>query len=100
MARRARLCALTPGSFVRFWHGGVHGVLLCQAESAEAVAAFVAACRYPINRIGVGVGLGEGGRGVGSENTAGAVWGIGRDDYLRKKPSRGRSTPKANCSWA
>lgn len=82
----------TSGEIVRFnaWQfrqilaRGVHGVLLCQAESAEAVAAFVAACRYPINRIGVGVGLGEGGRGVGSENTAGAVWGIGRDDYLRK----------------
>lgn len=82
----------TSGEIVRFnaWQfrqilaRGVHGVLLCQAESAEAVAAFVAACRYPINRIGVGAGLGEGGRGVGSENTAGAVWGIGRDDYLRK----------------
>lgn len=82
----------TSGEIVRFnaWQfrqilaRGVHGVLLCQAESAEAVAAFVAACRYPINRIGVGMGLGEGGRGVGSENTAGAVWGIGRDDYLRK----------------
>ena len=82
----------TSGEIVRFnaWQfrqilaRGVHGVLLCQAESAEAVGAFVAACRYPINRIGVGAGLGEGGRGVGSENTAGAVWGIGRDDYLRK----------------
>ena len=82
----------TSGEIVRFnaWQfrqilaRGVHGVLLCQAESAEAVAAFVAACRYPINRIGVGMGLGEGGRGVGSENTARAVWGIGRDDYLRK----------------
>ena len=82
----------TSGEIVRFnaWQfrqilaRGVHGVLLCQAESAEAVAAFVAACRYPINRIGFGAGLGEGGRGVGSENPAGAVWGIGRDDYLRK----------------
>jgi 2-keto-3-deoxy-L-rhamnonate aldolase RhmA len=26
---------------------GVHGVLLCQAESADAVRAFVEACRYP-----------------------------------------------------
>ncbi len=32
---------------------GVHGVLLCQAETPEAVAAFVESCRYPINRIGV-----------------------------------------------
>lgn len=82
----------TSGEIVRYnaWQfrqilaRGVHGVLLCQAESAEAVATFVAACRYPINKIGVGEWLGEGLRGVGSENTAGPVWGIGRDEYLRK----------------
>lgn len=62
---------------------GVHGILLCQAESADAVRAFVEACRYPINRIGVGEGLGIGGRGVGSEPTAAPVWGLDRDDYLR-----------------
>ena len=28
---------------------GVHGLLLCHAESAEAVAAFVSAVRYPFN---------------------------------------------------
>src|SRR3954464_13100703 len=32
---------------------GVHGILLCQAESAGAVRAFVESCRYPINTIGV-----------------------------------------------
>ncbi len=32
---------------------GVHGILLCQAESADAVRAFVAGCRYPINLQGV-----------------------------------------------
>src|SRR5579871_3748469 len=32
---------------------GVHGVLLCQAESAEAVRAFVESCRYPHHRAGV-----------------------------------------------
>src|SRR5439155_1699486 len=26
---------------------GVHGILLCQAESADAVRAFVESCRYP-----------------------------------------------------
>ena len=62
---------------------GVHGILLCQAESADAVRAFVEACRYPINRIGVGEGLGVGGRGVGSEPTAAPVWGLDRDNYLR-----------------
>jgi len=62
---------------------GVHGVLLCQAENAEAVTAFVEACRYPINRIGVGTGLEEGRRGVGSEPSSAPVWGLDRDTYLR-----------------
>lgn len=63
---------------------GVHGILLCQAETPDAVAAFVQACRYPINRIGVGEGLGQGTRGVGSEPSAAPVWGVDRDEYLRK----------------
>jgi 4-hydroxy-2-oxoheptanedioate aldolase len=63
---------------------GVHGILLCQAETPEAVQAFVEACRYPINRIGVGDRLGEGRRGVGSEPSATAIWGVDRDTYLRK----------------
>ncbi|MCX6049469.1 MAG: aldolase/citrate lyase family protein [Chloroflexi bacterium] len=62
---------------------GVHGVLLCQAEDPEAVRAFVEACRYPINRIGVGEGLAEGRRGVGSEPSATPIWGVSRDEYLR-----------------
>lgn len=82
----------TSGEIVRYnsWQfrqilaRGVHGILLCQAESAAAVRAFVEACRYPINRIGVGEGLGEGTRGVGSEPSAAAIWGLNRDDYLRK----------------
>ena len=63
---------------------GVHGILLCQAETPAAVAAFVEACRYPINRIGVGTGLEEGRRGVGSEPSAAPVWGLDRDSYLRR----------------
>ena len=63
---------------------GVHGILLCQAETPGAVAAFVEACRYPINRIGVGAGLEEGRRGVGSEPSAAPVWGLDRDSYLRR----------------
>ena len=64
---------------------GVHGILLCQAETAGAVRAFVESCRYPINRIGVGDGkLGEGRRGVGSEGTATAIWGVERDEYVQK----------------
>ena len=63
---------------------GVHGILLCTAESADAVRAFVEACRYPSNLQGVGEGLSKGTRGVGSENTASPVWGVDRDDYILK----------------
>jgi 4-hydroxy-2-oxoheptanedioate aldolase len=63
---------------------GVHGILLCQAESAGAVRAFVESCRYPINRLGVGEKLGPGARGVGSEPSATIIWGLERDDYLRR----------------
>src|SRR5687768_17583379 len=38
---------------------GVHGLLLCHAETPDAVRAFVECCRYPFNKSGVGKGLGE-----------------------------------------
>ena len=83
---------------------GVHGVLLCQAETAGAVRAFVEACRYPHHAAGVdralpdaparlggaavgvpGPGLlGVGTRGRGSEATAAPIWGLSAEDYLRR----------------
>ena len=63
---------------------GAHGILLCQAETPEAVRAFVESCRYPVNRIGVGDGLGRGTRGVGSEPSATAIWGIDPGQYLQR----------------
>jgi 4-hydroxy-2-oxoheptanedioate aldolase len=63
---------------------GVHGILLCQAESAAAVRAFVEGCRYPIQQAGRDRGLGEGRRGVGSEPSATPIWGLERDEYLRR----------------
>src|SRR5205807_3490357 len=69
---------------------GVHGILLCQAESADAVRAFVESCRYPHQSTGIdptlpspvermhgatsainaaGGSLGLGTRGRGSEAT-------------------------------
>ena len=82
---------------------GVHGVLLCQAESADAVRAFVESCRYPQHSDGVdgglptpiermqgaggragGGGLGIGTRGRGSEATAAPVWGISPEEYLER----------------
>ena len=61
---------------------GVHGVLLCQAESADAVRAFVESCRYPIHKLGVGRGLGIGTRGRGSEPSAAPVWGLSPAEYM------------------
>jgi len=85
---------------------GAHGILLCQAESADAVRAFVECCRYPHNTIGVdpkipsplarlegatraahgdsagGKWLGIGTRGRGSEGTAAPVWGLSVEDYM------------------
>ena len=86
---------------------GVHGILLCQAETAGAVRAFVEACRYPHHLQAVDpmlptplarlngapsisvkrpdakgqpylrVGL----RGKGSEPSATPIWGVNGDDY-------------------
>lgn len=64
---------------------GVHGILLCEASSTEAVAAFVESCRYKINDTGVGYGINDGTRGVGSEFKAKLKWGIAEDNDYRAK---------------
>ncbi len=81
---------------------GVHGILLCQAETADAVRAFIESCRYPHNTTGVdpsipsplarmegtkrpadsGELLGIGTRGRGSESTAAPIWGLSIEDYM------------------
>lgn len=63
---------------------GVHGILLCHAETPGAVKAFVESCRFPFQTIGVGQGLGDGRRGSGGQASAAAVWGISVQDYLKK----------------
>lgn len=82
---------------------GVHGILLCQAESADAVRAFVESCRYPHHSAGVDPalpspvermrgsvrnpdcgGLGIGTRGRGSETTAAPIWGISAEEYIQR----------------
>lgn len=81
----------TDGANVRFnaWQfrqilgRGVHGILLCQAESADAVREFVSACRFPHNKLGIDK-LGIGTRGRGSEPTAAPVWGLDTVDYLNR----------------
>ena len=64
---------------------GVHGILLCEATTPDAVAAFVESCRYKINEIGVGFGLKDGTRGVGSEFKAKEKWGLSDDNDYRSK---------------
>jgi 4-hydroxy-2-oxoheptanedioate aldolase len=82
---------------------GVHGVLLCQAETAGAARAFVESCRYPHHKEGVDPGLpsplarmggaagaprapalGTGTRGRGSESTAAPIWGISEAEYRER----------------
>jgi 4-hydroxy-2-oxoheptanedioate aldolase len=81
---------------------GVHGILLCQAETPDAVRAFVEACRYPHHLDGVDPRLpspearlngaerpravegtlGIGTRGRGSETTAAPAWGVSVEEYM------------------
>jgi 4-hydroxy-2-oxoheptanedioate aldolase len=62
---------------------GVHGILLCQAESAEAVREFVRACRFPHHKVGADK-LGIGSRGRGSEPTVTPIWGIDQQQYFAR----------------
>jgi len=61
---------------------GVHGILLCHAESPAAVKAFVESTRYPFQKIGRDV-LAEGRRGSGGQAQAAAIWGLPVQEYLR-----------------
>jgi 4-hydroxy-2-oxoheptanedioate aldolase len=54
---------------------GVHGILLCHADTPGAVRAFVEAVRFPAN---------GGRRGVHGNPTAARIWGISADDYAEK----------------
>ncbi|MEZ5864322.1 MAG: aldolase/citrate lyase family protein [Geminicoccaceae bacterium] len=88
---------------------GAHGILLCQAESADAVQAFVESCRYPHQLAGVDPSLpsplermrgalagapargadgrrqlGAGTRGRGSESTVAAVWKVSPAEVLER----------------
>jgi 4-hydroxy-2-oxoheptanedioate aldolase len=84
---------------------GVHGVLLCQAESTAAVRAFVESCRYPHQTCGLDPALpepaarlrgatgpaepaagrlGRGTRGRGSEATAAPIWGLSAEEYIAR----------------
>jgi 4-hydroxy-2-oxoheptanedioate aldolase len=63
---------------------GVHGILLCHADTPGAVRAFVEAVRLPIHQQGVGKGLSEGRRGAHGSPTAAPIWGITAAEYDQK----------------
>jgi len=63
---------------------GVHGLLLCHADTPGAVRAFVEAVRFPTHQQGVGSLLAEGRRGVHGAPTAARIWGVSTDEYLEK----------------
>ncbi len=54
---------------------GVHGILLCHADTPGAVRAFIEAVRFPAN---------GGRRGVHGNPTAARIWGISGDQYAEK----------------
>ena len=63
---------------------GVHGLLLCHANTPAAIRAYVESARYPFQGIGVGKGLDEGRRGSGGQGPASQIWGLSADEYLRR----------------
>lgn len=62
---------------------GVHGIILCHAETPGAVRAFVESCRFPFQTAGVGEGLEQGRRGAGGQAAAAPIWGVSQEEYLR-----------------
>jgi 4-hydroxy-2-oxoheptanedioate aldolase len=60
---------------------GVHGILLCNAESPEAARLMIEASRYPFApRV---EGLAQGTRGNGSQGYASRMWGVTPEEYMR-----------------
>ena len=62
---------------------GVHGLHLVRARDLEAVQKYVQNARYPIHKQGIEV-IGEGLRGFGSHIFAAKIWGISKEEYLKK----------------
>jgi 4-hydroxy-2-oxoheptanedioate aldolase len=60
---------------------GVHGILLCNAESPEAARLMIEAARYPFAPHVDG--LSQGTRGNGSQAYASRMWGVTPQEYMR-----------------
>ena len=63
---------------------GAHGILHTHTRQASAVQAFVEACRYPFQTIGIGVGLSQGQRGAGGQMVPAEIWGISPVEYMQR----------------
>lgn len=62
---------------------GVHGILNTHARTAEAVAAFVATCRYPFQKLGENI-VPEGLRGAGGQTKPAEIWDMSGGEYSQK----------------
>jgi 4-hydroxy-2-oxoheptanedioate aldolase len=62
---------------------GVHGLHLVRARDPEAVRYYVRSARYPIHEQALEE-VGEGLRGFGSHIFAASIWGIDKQEYLKK----------------
>jgi 4-hydroxy-2-oxoheptanedioate aldolase len=63
---------------------GVHGLILCHAESPEWVRALIEAIRYPLQPADPAGHLGVGMRGHGAEKSASHIWGVSQKEYMYK----------------
>jgi 4-hydroxy-2-oxoheptanedioate aldolase len=63
---------------------GVHGILLCHAESPAAVKAFVESTRFPFATVGRERGIDVGRRGSGGQASAAEIWGVSQGEYLKR----------------
>lgn len=61
---------------------GVHGILLCHAESPSAVRVFNEFSRYSFHAAIEGLGAGR--RGYGGQEEAAHIWSISEGEYLEK----------------
>jgi 4-hydroxy-2-oxoheptanedioate aldolase len=62
---------------------GVHGIILCHAEEAEAAQTFVSNARYPMSTPGADAET-VGRRGGGGQGYAADIWGMSAAEYMFK----------------
>jgi hypothetical protein len=83
---------------------GAHGVLLCQAETAGAVRAFVESCRYPHHPEGVVRNCRRRCSGCAAKVTDGAIPGRGFSESapaaaVRRQPRRQSGACRKPITW-